>query len=52
VNDYLLSPYPHELLQKYVKKNGWHQREISMRLSAAKTIGKKKVEVLTGNYVF
>ncbi|MBS1740746.1 MAG: DNA adenine methylase [Bacteroidetes bacterium] len=47
---FLLSTYPHELLSEYAAKNGWWQREIKMHLSASKTVGKKKVEVLTGNY--
>ncbi len=49
---FLLSTYPHPVLDEFVKRNGWHQREVVMHLSAAKTTGKKKVEVLTGNYVF
>lgn len=47
---FLLSTYPHDLLQEYAEKNGWYQREIKMHLSASTKAGKKKIEMLTANY--
>lgn len=47
---FLISSYPHPLLVEYAAKNGWEMREIEMHLSASSKAGKKKVEVLTGNY--
>lgn len=47
---FLLSSYPHEMLDEYVQKYGWHQKRLEMHLNASKTSGKKKVEMLTANY--
>ncbi len=50
---FLLSSYPSDILDEYIKKNNWHTRPVEMTLSAGKrtrTIRKKKVEVLTANY--
>lgn len=49
---FLLSSYPSDLLDRYIKKYKWHTKEIEMPLAIAakyKT-GKKKTEVLTANY--
>lgn len=47
---FLLSSYPSELLEKYVKKYGWHQKRVEQRVSVNKGAGKKKVECMTANY--
>lgn len=49
---FLLSSYPSPLLKKYIRKNKWHTKEIEMPLSmtARYKSGKRKTEVLTGNY--
>jgi DNA adenine methylase len=51
---FLLSSYPSELLNKYIKKNKWHTKEIEMSLAitARYQNGKRKSEVLTSNYHF
>lgn len=50
---FLLSSYPSELLNFYIKQNGWYTKTFEKPLSAAKTSGtkrKRKIEVLTANY--
>lgn len=51
---FLLSSYPSDLLARYVKKYGWHQKRITQLTSVATKRGagvqKEKVEVLTANY--
>lgn len=49
---FLQSSYPSEILAEYCKRYGWHVKTYSKNLSAAgmKRGGKKKVEVLVGNY--
>ena len=51
---FLLSSYPSELLNDYIKKNNWHTKEIKRPLSSSKIKegGKRKIktEVLTANY--
>jgi DNA adenine methylase len=49
---FLLSSYPTELLNKYIKKNNWLTKEIEMSLdiTAKYQKGRKKKEVLTANY--
>lgn len=50
---FLLSSYPSEILDKYIKKHKWQTKEIDKQLclSAYKIVKKKrKIEVLTGNY--
>ena len=51
---FLLSSYPSEILDEYIKKNGWHSIRFEKVLSAKKGVaGKprdKKIEVLTANY--
>ncbi len=51
---FLLSSYPSDILDEYIKKNGWYTKSFTKVLSASKGIsGKKrktKVEVLTANY--
>lgn len=49
---FLLSSYPSELLNKYIRKNKWCKKEIDMSLdvSAKFKKAKRKTEVLTANY--
>ncbi len=49
---FLLSSYPSDLLNKYVRKNKWHTKEIEMSLDviAKYERGRRKTEVLTANY--
>lgn len=51
---FLLSSYPSEILDEYIKKNGWYTKSFEKPLSAKKAeAGKKrsrKIEVLTANY--
>ncbi|MBK5285723.1 MAG: DNA adenine methylase, partial [Bacteroidia bacterium] len=50
---FLLSSYPSELLNKYIRKNKWQTKEIDMSLdvSAKFKMAKRKTEVLTANYL-
>ena len=48
---FLLSSYPSELLDKYIKKYKWHQKTVTQQVSVNKGAGKLKVECMTGNYV-
>jgi DNA adenine methylase len=50
---FLLSSYPSDLLDEYVKKYGWHQMKIVQNVSVNAKAGKRKekTEVLTANYV-
>ncbi|MBI3501315.1 MAG: DNA adenine methylase [Bacteroidetes bacterium] len=48
---FLLSSYPSELLKKYARKNRWFTKTINTNLSVQGAKKKRKVEVLTGNYV-
>lgn len=49
---FLLSSYPSELLDGYVKQYGWHMRMFKSQVSVNKGSGRGKVktEVLTANY--
>ena len=51
---FLLSSYPSDILDEYIKKNGWYSIQINKPLSAQKAVtGKpraRKTEVLTANY--
>jgi DNA adenine methylase len=50
---FLLSSYPSDLLNEYIKKYGWFTKEIEMTLNAgnaAKTQKRTKTEVFTANY--
>ncbi len=52
---FLLSSYPSDILDEYIKKNGWYTKKISKTLSAPKGVEgqkrKSKIEVLTANYM-
>jgi DNA adenine methylase len=48
---FLLSCYPSEILDKYIKKNGWKKRALPLRVSASHhTPYKRKIEMLVWNY--
>ncbi len=52
---FLLSSYPSDILDEYIKKHGWHTKQYGKTLSAVKATKDKprnrsKVEVLTANY--
>lgn len=47
---FLLSSYPSELLNKYIKQNKWQTKSIYGRVSINMGAGKDKIEVLTANY--
>lgn len=49
---FLLSSYPSELLNKYIRKNKWHKKEINMSLDITAKFNRanRKIEVLTANY--
>ncbi len=51
---FLLSSYPSDILNEYIKQNGWYSKKITKTLSASKGIAgqkrKVKYEVLTANY--
>ncbi len=50
---FLLSSYPSNLLESFVKRFGWHQRQFEQKVSINKGYtGKTKIEVLTSNYPF
>jgi DNA adenine methylase len=46
---FLLSSYPNEQLERFIKKHKWWSKHFDMNLSASNS-NKRKVEVLTGNY--
>ncbi len=50
---FLLSSYPNDLLKKYTRKNNWFTKTLEQKVSVAQGVGKggkRKIEVLTGNY--
>jgi DNA adenine methylase len=48
---FLLSNYPHKIIEDYSKSNGWSQRKFKLPLSVSKKAVKPmKIEVLTANY--
>lgn len=50
---FLLSSYPSDQLERYVKKQHWHMIKIDMALPmSARRTPKRKTEVLTGNFLF
>ncbi len=46
---FLLSSYPSDLLDEYIKTNGWYSFEVEMNVAVSNK-GKRKREVLTANY--
>lgn len=47
---FLLSNYRSELLESFIKRNSWSVMHFDKQLSASSVKGKRKVEVLAGNY--
>ena len=50
---FLLSSYPSDILDKYIKEFGWNVKKLEQSVSVANNHGKpqkKKIEVLTANY--
>ncbi|PQJ09485.1 methyltransferase [Flavipsychrobacter stenotrophus] len=47
---FLLSSYPSDILDQFVKRFGWYQKRVEQRVSVNKGAGKMKVEVMTANY--
>jgi DNA adenine methylase len=47
---FLLSSYPSDILEQYVKRYGWKQKTVEQRVSVNKGSGKKKIECMTYNY--
>lgn len=47
---FLLSSYPSDLLDKYMKRYGWYQKRVESQVSVNKGKGKLKVECMTANY--
>jgi DNA adenine methylase len=48
---FLLSSYPSDILDKYIKQHGWYQKTVEQYVSVNKGSGKKKkIECLTANY--
>jgi DNA adenine methylase len=47
---FLLSSYPSDVLNKYVKQMKWHQTSIEKTIAVTSATKKKKTEVLTSNY--
>lgn len=47
---FLLSSYPSDLLERYVKKYKWYQKRVEQQTSVNKGKGKMKVEVMTASY--
>jgi DNA adenine methylase len=50
---FLLSSYPSDLLTCYTKKNSWYTKHLEKKVSVPAGLGvtgKRKIEVLTGNY--
>ena len=47
---FLLSSYPSELLERYMKECGWYQKRVTQTVSVNKGSGKLKVECMTANY--
>ena len=48
---FLLSSYPNESLSLYKEKYGWYMKMYDMALSASNSKRKRKIEVLTANYI-
>jgi DNA adenine methylase len=49
---FILSSYPSDLLERYKRMHNWHQKTIEQYVSVNKgNRGKKKIEVMTANYI-
>lgn len=47
---FMLTMFPHEMLDKFVKRNGWKVHEVERTISASKTRRRKQVELIVRNY--
>lgn len=47
---FILSNYPSELIDMFVRRNAWYYKELDMRLSAPRRNGDRKREALVMNY--
>lgn len=47
---FLMSSYPSDLLDEYIKKYKWKKLEVELNLCMATKAPRKKIEVLTANY--
>lgn len=47
---FMLTMFPHEILEKYIKANGWQLKEITRTISASKVNRRKQVEWIVMNY--
>lgn len=47
---FMLTMFPHDILQKYINKHGWNVKEITRTISASKTSRRKQVELIVMNY--
>ncbi len=47
---FMLTMFPHKVLDSPIQKNGWNIKEIPRTISAAKSIRRKKIEVIVMNY--
>jgi DNA adenine methylase len=47
---FLLSSYPSDILDKYIKKFGWYQKRVEQQVSVNKGKGGRKIECMTANY--
>jgi len=47
---FLLSSYPSDILKEYIKKYGWHYKEIHQKVRVTQYTQKQKIEVLVWNY--
>ncbi len=47
---FILSSYPSEILEKFVKENGWYQHSITKSIAVSNNVNRKKTEVITANY--
>jgi len=48
---FLLSSYPSDFLRSFKERNNWFQTSFEQRVSVNKGAGKKKLEVITSNYM-
>lgn len=47
---FLLSSFESQLLQDYIRKNGWHCKKFNKPSTSSRSNTKRKIEVLTANY--
>lgn len=47
---FMLTMFPHEMLNKYIKKYGWVVHEVERTISASRTKRRKQIELIVCNY--